>query len=93
MVLREGSRQHSALKSPCFFFFSSQHTERSFFDQNGVLEKHETGFWAVDLDVNSPHIVKNIVPEMNQAVPVREDCENHLYCGMPYFIPIISFIW
>ncbi|KAE8739131.1 hypothetical protein FOCC_FOCC015360 [Frankliniella occidentalis] len=73
--------------------FAILHAERSFHDIKGDLINRETGFWIVDLDINSPHTVRGIVPEMDRIQPVTTDCDKYLYCGMPYFIPILSFIW
>lgn len=73
--------------------FAILHAERSFHNIKGDLTNKESGFWVVDLDVNSPYTLKGIVPEFDKAVPVTKDCETYLYCGMPYFIPILSFIW
>lgn len=70
-----------------------QHAERTFHDIKGNLLNQETGFWIVDLDVNSPYTLQGIVPEISNARLVTSDCEKYLYCGMPYFIPILSFIW
>lgn len=73
--------------------FAILHAERSFHDIKGDLINQETGFWMVDLDVNSPHTLRGLVPEIDNARLVTSDCEKYLYCGMPYFIPILSFIW
>lgn len=70
-----------------------KHAERSFHDIKGEMTNRETGFWIVDLDVNSPYTLRGIVPDIDHARPVSNDCEKYLYCGMPYFIPILSFIW
>lgn len=69
------------------------HAERSFYDIKGTMINQETGFWIVDLDVNSPYTLRGIVPEIDRARLVTTDCDKYLYCGMPYFIPILSFIW
>jgi hypothetical protein len=45
------------------------------------------------MDQNSPHIVKSLVPEVANAELVKDDCIQHLYCGMPYLMPALSFIW
>jgi hypothetical protein len=45
------------------------------------------------MDLNSPHTVKSLVPEVANAELVKDDCVQHLYCGMPYLVPALSFIW
>lgn len=45
------------------------------------------------MDQNSPHSVKSLVPEVANAVLVKDDCVQHLYCGMPYLMPALSLIW
>ena len=45
------------------------------------------------MDLNSPHSVKSLVPEVANAVLVKDDCVQRLYCGMPYLVPALSFIW
>lgn len=31
------------------------------------------------------------MPEFEQAEPV--DCSQEAYCGMPYYLPVLNFIW
>jgi hypothetical protein len=45
------------------------------------------------MDENSPHSVKSLVPEVANAELVKDDCIQHLYCGMPYLMPAMSLIW
>lgn len=45
------------------------------------------------MDINSPHTVDRYAPDMANAYLVQEDCEKHLYCGMPYFVPVLTMIW
>lgn len=45
------------------------------------------------MDINSPHTVDRYVPEMTQAEPVVRDCVDHLYCGLPYLVPVLTMIW
>lgn len=52
-----------------------------------------SGYWIVDLDINSPHTVDHLVPEMRDAILLDEDCDRFLYCGQPYLVPAKSFIW
>jgi len=52
-----------------------------------------TGYWLVDLDMNSPHSVESIVPEVAATMPTVKDCERELYCGFPYLLPVTTFLW
>lgn len=47
----------------------------------------------IDFDINSPHTVDKYVPDMRKATPVDQDCVDHLYCGMPYIVPVMNLIW
>lgn len=33
------------------------------------------------------------VPEIKKAQLVEKDCSDHLFCGMPYLVPVLSLIW
>lgn len=70
-----------------------QHTKRTFHDINGAITEEKSGFWIVDMDINSPHIVARSVPQLRNALLVDKDCENYLYCGMPYLVPVLTMIW
>ncbi|XP_014243582.1 endoplasmic reticulum metallopeptidase 1-like isoform X1 [Cimex lectularius] len=61
-------------------------------DIHGSVTSDKSGFWVVDLDINSPHLVQSFVPEMFSAQLVT-DCTNQLYCGLPYIIPVWKLIW
>ncbi|KAK6643611.1 hypothetical protein RUM43_005121 [Polyplax serrata] len=67
-------------------------TERSFYDTKGVQLNSEFGYWVVDHDFNSPHSVASYVPEMAHAVTMDKECDKYLYCGLPYLMPVLSFI-
>jgi hypothetical protein len=74
--------------------FMIAHVERSFHNYNGSLRDHQNGLWIVNLDVNSPHSVIRHAPELMNARQITQDeCNKELYCGLPYFIPVITFIW
>jgi hypothetical protein len=70
-----------------------QHADRTFHDVSGNVKHHDTGYWIVDMDQNSPHSVKSFVPELANVQLVEEDCVQQVYCGMPYLMPALSFIW
>ncbi|XP_046662135.1 endoplasmic reticulum metallopeptidase 1-like [Homalodisca vitripennis] len=73
--------------------FTIIHTDRMHHDENGAVREHKTGFWVVDMDVNSPRSVMTLVPEMAQASLIDEECRTELYCGLPYLIPVFSIVW
>ncbi|XP_012284730.1 endoplasmic reticulum metallopeptidase 1 isoform X2 [Orussus abietinus] len=73
--------------------FMIAHAQRQFYQANGTLRHSTTGFWVVDLDMNSPQSVEAMVPEMGAAIPTIKDCENELYCGLPYLMPVTTFLW
>jgi hypothetical protein len=43
--------------------------------------------------MNSPHSVEKIVPEVHTAISTMEDCKYELYCGLPYLLPVTTFLW
>lgn len=79
--------------SPAPERFMIAHTQRQFYDVNGNVRYSGTGYWLVNLDMNSPHSVESIVPEVAAATPTVRDCEKELYCGFPYLMPVTTFLW
>lgn len=53
-----------------------------------------SGYWIIDMDMNSPQSVVRHVPEVAGAEPiiagVSSDCVRLLYCGLPYLVPVLS---
>ncbi|XP_047115031.1 endoplasmic reticulum metallopeptidase 1-like isoform X1 [Schistocerca piceifrons] len=81
--------------SPAPQRFMIAHTKQVFHDSSGREYHHESGYWLVDMDVNSPQSVKSIVPHIEQAKMVHtssEECRRQLYCGFPYLLPVITFL-
>lgn len=70
-----------------------QHSQRQYYNANGSVRYSGTGYWLVDLDMNSPRSVESIVPEVAAATPTVRDCERELYCGLPYLMPVTTFLW
>jgi len=69
------------------------HTDRQFFDMKGTITKEDTGYFMVNLDRNSPHVLNTWLPELKQAKLIHEkDCEKHLYCGAPIYYPASSLL-
>nr|XP_012141016.1 PREDICTED: endoplasmic reticulum metallopeptidase 1-like [Megachile rotundata]XP_012141017.1 PREDICTED: endoplasmic reticulum metallopeptidase 1-like [Megachile rotundata]XP_012141018.1 PREDICTED: endoplasmic reticulum metallopeptidase 1-like [Megachile rotundata]XP_012141019.1 PREDICTED: endoplasmic reticulum metallopeptidase 1-like [Megachile rotundata] len=73
--------------------FMIAHSQRQYYDINGNLRYSGTGYWIADLDMNSPHSVEAMVPEIGAVTPTVKDCEKELYCGLPYFMPVTTFLW
>ncbi|XP_067004414.2 endoplasmic reticulum metallopeptidase 1 [Anabrus simplex] len=73
--------------------FMMAHTQRVYHDEYGRVRERQTGYWIVDMDQNSPGSVKSLVREMQYARPVDSDCSQELYCGLPYLMPVLTFIW
>ncbi|XP_066598785.1 endoplasmic reticulum metallopeptidase 1-like [Prorops nasuta] len=78
--------------SPAPQRFMIAHTQRTYYNIDGSLRYSGTGYWIVDLDMNSPHSVESIVPEVETAIPTTKDCEKELYCGLPYLMPVTTFL-
>lgn len=70
-----------------------QHTKRTFHGYTGKVVDELSGFWVVDLDMNSPHTVDRFVPRMRNARLTTKDCQDYLYCGLPYLVPVLNMIW
>ncbi|KRT84651.1 hypothetical protein AMK59_725, partial [Oryctes borbonicus] len=73
--------------------FMLSHTKRTFHDASGDVIRESSGYWIIDLDINSPHTVDRFVPEVATAQLVDKDCTDYLYCGLPYLVPVLSMIW
>lgn len=71
----------------------SQHVERTWYDVNGNTRLNDSGLWIVNMDVNSPRMVTSLIPEMAKAELVKQECEHELYCGLPYFLPVMTIMW
>ncbi|XP_043681351.1 endoplasmic reticulum metallopeptidase 1-like isoform X1 [Vespula pensylvanica] len=79
--------------SPAPQRFMIAHTQRQYYNFNGSLRYSGTGYWLVDLDMNSPQSVQAMVPEVSAITPTIKDCEKELYCGLPYLMPVTTFLW
>ncbi|KAG8034787.1 hypothetical protein G9C98_007863 [Cotesia typhae] len=49
------------VSSPAPQRFMIAHTQRQYYDVDGMLKYSGTGFWLVDLDMNSPHSVQSML--------------------------------
>ncbi|XP_020289760.1 endoplasmic reticulum metallopeptidase 1-like [Pseudomyrmex gracilis] len=79
--------------SPAPQRFMIAHSQRQYYNLDGSVRYSGTGYWLVDLDMNSPHSIKSTVPEVAAATPTVKDCERELYCGFPYLMPVTTFLW
>ncbi|XP_011872010.1 PREDICTED: endoplasmic reticulum metallopeptidase 1-like [Vollenhovia emeryi] len=79
--------------SPAPQRFMIAHSRRQYYNTDGIERYSGTGYWLVDLDMNSPYSVESIVPEVAAATPTVRDCEKELYCGFPYLMPVTTFLW
>ncbi|XP_014236089.1 endoplasmic reticulum metallopeptidase 1-like [Trichogramma pretiosum] len=79
--------------SPAPERFMIAHTQRQYYNLDGSLRYSGTGYWIVNLDMNSPYSVQAMVPEVGAAEPTVEDCKQELYCGLPYLVPVTTFLW
>lgn len=59
----------------------------------GNIRKNDSGLWVVNMDVNSPRMVTSLIPDMSRAQLIKKDCENELYCGLPYIVPVMTIMW
>ncbi|KAG7189889.1 hypothetical protein KM043_006060 [Ampulex compressa] len=78
--------------SPAPERFMIAHTQRQYHNASGAPRYYATGYWIVDLDMNSPRSVEAAVPEISAAMPTLDDCEKELYCGLPYLMPVTTFL-
>uniref|UniRef100_L7M3B2 FXNA-like protease n=1 Tax=Rhipicephalus pulchellus TaxID=72859 RepID=L7M3B2_RHIPC len=62
--------------------------ERKFHDKHQSMVKQDAGVWAVPLDFNGPRTIRQHIGTKHQIKKV--DCSEHVYCGMPYYFPVIS---
>ncbi|XP_043681354.1 endoplasmic reticulum metallopeptidase 1-like isoform X3 [Vespula pensylvanica] len=59
--------------SPAPQRFMIAHTQRQYYNFNGSLRYSGTGYWLVDLDMNSPQSVQAMVPEVSAITPTIKD--------------------
>jgi len=69
------------------------HTDRHFYNLKGELEDQDSGYFILNLDRNSPSVLKDWVPELSKAKEISvKQCEKHLYCGMPVYYPAATLL-
>lgn len=62
--------------------------ERKFYDRHQNMVNQDAGLWAVPLDFNGPRTIRQHIGTKRKIKEV--DCSEHLYCGMPYYFPVIT---
>ncbi|KAF7287971.1 hypothetical protein GWI33_000031 [Rhynchophorus ferrugineus] len=65
------------------------HTSRQFFNGSGELVKKDSGYFLLNMDRNSPNILRSHVMDLNRASPVNEYCEKYPACGLPLSHPLM----
>lgn len=65
------------------------HTSREFFNESKHLIKKDSGFFFLNLDRNSPRILRDHVKDLGRAVSVKEDCKVYPACGLPLSHPLM----
>ena len=69
------------------------HTSREFYNNKGALESTDAGYFLVNLDRNSPRVLRDWVPGLSSAREISQaDCEKRLYCGVPVYYPAASLL-
>lgn len=69
------------------------HTAREFYNKDGSLIKTDSGYFMVNLDRNSPKILRGWLPELAAAKEISSrDCEAWLYCGVPIYYPAATLL-
>uniref|UniRef100_A0A1E1XEZ2 FXNA-like protease n=1 Tax=Amblyomma aureolatum TaxID=187763 RepID=A0A1E1XEZ2_9ACAR len=62
--------------------------ERKFHDRHQKVINQDAGVWAVPLDFNGPRTIRKHIGTKYSMKEV--DCDEHVYCGMPYYFPVIT---
>ncbi|XP_058834185.1 endoplasmic reticulum metallopeptidase 1-like [Topomyia yanbarensis] len=61
------------------------HIERNFYNYNNQLRRSDSHFYIHPQDVHTPGYIMDIVPEMQRATQLGEECDRELYCGIPFY--------
>ncbi|KAF5305113.1 hypothetical protein FQA39_LY09375 [Lamprigera yunnana] len=78
-----GFPYRASYTSPAPQRFWIYHLNRKFYDENKNLYKNDSGFFLLNMDRNSPDSIKNHVPELNNAIPIEDECSDLIFCGFP----------
>lgn len=58
-----------------------QHTSRTFYTENNTVLKKDAGILFVNMDRNSPRILKPYIKDLEKAKPL--ECSQYVLCGLP----------
>ncbi|XP_065086204.1 endoplasmic reticulum metallopeptidase 1-like [Ochlerotatus camptorhynchus] len=61
------------------------HIERNFYEPNGTMRHSDTHFYIHPQDVHTPDYIMDVVPEMQRATQLGDECDRELYCGIPFY--------
>ncbi|CAH0551529.1 unnamed protein product [Brassicogethes aeneus] len=66
--------------------FWISHCSRSFYDENGNLNKTDSGIFMLNMDRNSPQSLKGHLKDYNKIKSLNnDDCAKYPACGLPIF--------
>ncbi|XP_055537804.1 endoplasmic reticulum metallopeptidase 1-like [Wyeomyia smithii] len=61
------------------------HLDRNFYSFNGQLRRSDSHFYIHPQDVHTPGYIMDVVPEMERATLLGDECDQELYCGIPFY--------
>ncbi|XP_049826567.1 endoplasmic reticulum metallopeptidase 1-like isoform X2 [Aethina tumida] len=59
------------------------HTARTFYNQDGTVNKTDSGIFFLNMDRNSPRSVQKYLKDYEKIRSVKDDCERYIICGVP----------
>ncbi|XP_039759160.1 endoplasmic reticulum metallopeptidase 1-like [Pararge aegeria] len=90
LVLLGPSGAYSAERPQRLMLF---HTRRT---THGAAPRVETFYWVPELDANTPRTVEGAVAAAlgarAESAGGAEECARWVYCGAPYFLPVLSLV-
>ncbi|XP_026679415.1 endoplasmic reticulum metallopeptidase 1-like [Diaphorina citri] len=81
------------ISSPTPQRYMVMHVDRVYFSKENTVRERKSGLWLIDLDVNSPKTIENLLGDGLRLVNEETECSRELYCGLPYYLPVYSFIF
>lgn len=69
------------------------HVDRVYHAKNSSVREAKSGLWLIDLDVNAPKTIEHLLDGRVTLIDESSDCGRELYCGLPYYLPVYSFIF
>lgn len=63
-----------------------QHCDRTFTRFDNQVRKSDSGFYIHSYDRLGAKTVKNLIPEMENATKLSQECEQEIFCGIPFFL-------